>query len=538
MSAAAADSSTRTWSISSRASTVSVSSSSSSSGASNNGGAYDHQLQAMPAEEEEVVGVAVGKEVKECKANLMWVLSNMDAILMTGSRSSDKQPAEEEGDGVGANFPADQLHDSEVTAFRQAETEAMNRAMTKYRVICARVKVQAVCKVATLNAADDVAQGILSLVAQNGITRLVVGAAADKRYTKLATAPIPVSRSMKSDEDAAAAAAAERNGGPVVQQPLGTFIQGLGRDSTSSFGDEAPPPPPSISRPGYQQLPPAVGGGSDSEMMMYNKQKQDVQSIFEEAEKLRRERHIIPNYYHQVQVPMSQHHQVALDSMMSQQQHQVEELELQVLSSKRVINDLQDKLSEAHCMLFSLERDQEDLRRQRDDAVREAAALRDKVRQLEDQLVLARGFTELSYDELREATNNMDEALKLQGTGGGYGSVYKAVLHGRHEKKAVAIKVLNPHGLQQQQQVVEELRKLRHPNLVTLLGACLQAPEQASALVLPDILDAAAGEWPYPQEQAEQLARLAVACCEIASTNRPDLAGEMVAHTLGCFLHH
>jgi hypothetical protein len=77
---------------------------------------------------------------------------------------------------VGANFPADQLHESEVSAFRQAETESVNRA------ICARVKVAA-------NAGDDVAQGVLSLVAQNGIARLVVGAAADKRYSRKLTAP-------------------------------------------------------------------------------------------------------------------------------------------------------------------------------------------------------------------------------------------------------------------------------------------------------------------------------------------------------------
>ena len=88
---------------------------------------------------------------------------------------------------VGANFPASQLHESEVAAFRQAETATMNRAMVKYRVICARVKVQAVCKVAEDE--DDVAQGILGLVAQNGITRLVIGAAADKRYSRKLTAP-------------------------------------------------------------------------------------------------------------------------------------------------------------------------------------------------------------------------------------------------------------------------------------------------------------------------------------------------------------
>lgn len=78
-------SSTRTWSSSTGGDRVS--SSSSLSGISNgSGGAYEqeggsgggcgNEQEAPP-----VVGVAVGKEVKECKANLMWVLSNMDAII-------------------------------------------------------------------------------------------------------------------------------------------------------------------------------------------------------------------------------------------------------------------------------------------------------------------------------------------------------------------------------------------------------------------------------------------------------------------------
>jgi hypothetical protein len=89
----------RTWSISSRGSTASMSSSS-SSGMSN-----DHHLHLQAAaalndaaagssnkeEEEEVVSVAVGKEVKECKANLLWVLSNMEAILSNGERKKKKK---------------------------------------------------------------------------------------------------------------------------------------------------------------------------------------------------------------------------------------------------------------------------------------------------------------------------------------------------------------------------------------------------------------------------------------------------------------
>ncbi|GJN39435.1 hypothetical protein PR202_gb28555 [Eleusine coracana subsp. coracana] len=675
--AAAEDSSTRTWSISSRGSTVS---SSSSSGLSND----HHELHDVSMEGEEVVGVAVGKEVKECKANLMWVLSNMDAILGNHDKQRKKgrvlllhvhRPAKTIP-FMGANFPADQLHDPEVAAFRQGETEAMNRSMAKYRVICARVKVPAICKVAVEDK-DDVAMGILSLVAENGITRLVMGAAADKRYSRKLMAPtsktalslqqqapptcsiwflckgnlvctrLVINRASiirKSDEERKAAA------GHQVQ--LGTFIQSL------HLHDEPSSSP--IPHHQQQQLPrvpssssaSAASAGSEYKEMVHIRyeQKQDIQTIFAEAEKLRREK--------------QQH-----DAKVSQQQAQVQADEAQL------INDLQAKLSEAHCMLFSLERDQEDLRRQRDAAVRETAMLRGRVQHLEEQLLLAtsRGFTELSYQDLQEATNSLDHTLKLGNQqGGGYGSVYKAILvqdqhHHEKEKPVVAIKVLNPHGIitLRFQHKVEELRKLRHPNLVPLLGAC-PAPE-APALVYEFLPDAGSLEdrllllpWPertriatqicsaliflhqnnmvhgdlkptnvlllddgtakladyglcrllepddasavmlrcnatslpymdpeflatgelrpssdvyafgilllrlltgrpamglvkqvqaalaegrlsqiidvYPQEQAQQLARLGLNCCEMASTNRPDLAGEMVAQTLGCYL--
>ncbi|OEL34543.1 hypothetical protein BAE44_0004438 [Dichanthelium oligosanthes] len=398
--------STRTWSSSSSSSGGGRASMSSSSlaGISNGSGTYEQEGSGGDSKEEALlVGVALGKEVKQCKANLMWVLSNMDAV--TGSKNKTKatvvllhvhRPAKTIP-FMGAHFPADQLHESEVSAFRQAETQAMNRAMAKYRTICAKVKVHAVCKVETVAGDGDVAQGILKLVAQHGIRRLVVGAAADKRYSSKMTAPssrtaasvqqqahprcgiwflckgnlIVCTRpaaAVVDDRPATPRAGSSRrrdDAAPPEAVQLGTFIQSLRRNS--SDGEPPPPPPPP---PPEQQ------------------QQQDIQSIFAEAEKLRRER--------------------------------VGALEAQVLSSKRVIQDLQDKLSEAHCLLFSLEREQEELRRQRDAALREASALRDRVRHLEEKNLPLPAFIELSHDDLLEATHNLDESLRL-GQAGGYG---------------------------------------------------------------------------------------------------------------------
>ncbi|KAK3427911.1 hypothetical protein EUGRSUZ_F04037 [Eucalyptus grandis] len=71
--------------------------------------------------------------------------------------------------------------------------------------------------------------------------------------------------------------------------------------------------------------------------------------------------------------------------------------------------------------------------------------------------------------EIEAATNSFDESYKIGE--GGYGPVFKCYL----DHTPVAVKVLRPdaaHGKSQFQQEVEVLSRIRHPNMVLLLGAC------------------------------------------------------------------
>ncbi|XP_045788296.1 U-box domain-containing protein 33-like isoform X1 [Trifolium pratense] len=77
-------------------------------------------------------------------------------------------------------------------------------------------------------------------------------------------------------------------------------------------------------------------------------------------------------------------------------------------------------------------------------------------------------LSEFSFSEIEEATCNFNPSLKIGE--GGYGSIFKGIL--RHTE--VAIKMLNPNSTQgpsEFQQEVTVLSKLRHRNLVTLIGA-------------------------------------------------------------------
>ncbi|XP_021720503.1 U-box domain-containing protein 35-like [Chenopodium quinoa] len=74
-----------------------------------------------------------------------------------------------------------------------------------------------------------------------------------------------------------------------------------------------------------------------------------------------------------------------------------------------------------------------------------------------------------SLKEIEVGTNYFSSSLKIGE--GGYGPVYKAIL----QHTPVAIKVLRPNvsqGLKQFQQEIEVLGRMRHPNMVLLLGAC------------------------------------------------------------------
>ncbi|KAG5543353.1 hypothetical protein RHGRI_016173 [Rhododendron griersonianum] len=85
-----------------------------------------------------------------------------------------------------------------------------------------------------------------------------------------------------------------------------------------------------------------------------------------------------------------------------------------------------------------------------------------------------------SLHEIEGATGNFDPSMKIGQ--GGYGSVYRGFL--RHTQ--VAIKTLISQSMQGRsefQQEVHILSKLRHPNIVTLIGSCPDASELCSVLI-------------------------------------------------------
>ncbi|KAJ8512961.1 hypothetical protein OPV22_003395 [Ensete ventricosum] len=92
------------------------------------------------------------------------------------------------------------------------------------------------------------------------------------------------------------------------------------------------------------------------------------------------------------------------------------------------------------------------------------------------------------FKELRNATNNFSRMLKIGE--GGFGSVYKGSikpLDGKGDNITVAIKTLNPNGLQGHKQWVAEVQflgVLEHSNLVKLIGYCAVDGERGAQRLL------------------------------------------------------
>ncbi|XP_059651393.1 U-box domain-containing protein 33 isoform X2 [Cornus florida] len=169
--------------------------------------------------------------------------------------------------------------------------------------------------------------------------------------------------------------------------------------------------------------------------------------------------------------------------MMKQQANEVMEelrtaleqkslLESQIANSNQMVQELEQKMFSAVELLQNYKKERDQFQVERDNALSVAEDLRKKQAEEASSTIVPRFFSEFSLSEIEEATCNFDPSLKVGE--GGYGSIYKGCL--RHTQ--VAIKMLHPNSLQgpsEFQQEVDVLSKLRHPNLVTLIGACPDA---------------------------------------------------------------
>ncbi|OIW19917.1 hypothetical protein TanjilG_28896 [Lupinus angustifolius] len=169
-----------------------------------------------------------------------------------------------------------------------------------------------------------------------------------------------------------------------------------------------------------------------------------------------------------------------LDNMKGQRDKVKEELQLaldqksslesQIASTELMMKELVEKIISDVSLLQTYKNKRDDLQMQRDNALREAEELRKKQGESSNTQLL-QFFSEFSFLEIEEATNNFNPTLKIGE--GGYGSIFKGTMRNTE----VAIKMLRPDSTQgpsEFQHEVDALSKIRHPNIITLIGACTE----------------------------------------------------------------
>ncbi|GMI99626.1 hypothetical protein like AT3G49060 [Hibiscus trionum] len=148
-------------------------------------------------------------------------------------------------------------------------------------------------------------------------------------------------------------------------------------------------------------------------------------------------------------------------------------LESQIAESRCMAEQLEDKMFSAVELLISFKKQRDDMRIEHGNAMRVLKKLR-KLANRGDASFPGTQILEFSFMEINNATRNFDPSWKIGE--GRYGSVYKGFL--RHLN--VSIKMLPSYGSQsllEFENEVEILCRVKHPNLVTIIGTC---PESRS----------------------------------------------------------
>ncbi|XP_078182697.1 U-box domain-containing protein 33-like [Carex rostrata] len=487
---------------------------------------------------DDMVYVAMGKETRDWKANFAWVMQNVprskQITIVHIHQPSKTIPMHVYG--VVGWVPADQVTAKEVAAYRKVETEKMNKTMSTYTSMFARFKIK---PEKLIIESEDIAEGLLSVMTRHSINELVMGAGADKTYSKTMKAPVsPTALTVQARADPACKIWFVCNGKLIctrepyintvsvstvtsTQKSAGQNPKESQSDRMSSHGSVQSASP--LSSPiddryrgsRSDHLDETVMSGATSpytELSRLSSSSSLAVDIWDGKPQNRNFSGEEPyqvsgrksgpgtgdqgrNYYregyktHQgkdddVPYPKGRWSQDAtdFDDMKRQWDDILEELrrveghkdalEDALANSKHMANDLQTKLSEAHCLVFSLEKEVEELQQERACAAKEVNLLRERVWELERAAGGRDKFCEFSYEELQDATNGFDNSFKIGE--GGYGSVFKGSLHGM----TVAIKLLNPQGMRGKDEFYQEmdaLSKLKHLNISSIIGVCPQA---------------------------------------------------------------
>nr|XP_023913748.1 U-box domain-containing protein 33-like [Quercus suber] len=523
---------------------------------------------------EDIIYVALGTDVRECKSILLWAVQNSGGkriCILHVHQPPQLIPF------MGARAPASKLKESIVREYRENERQKMQKTLDDYLLICRQMGVRAQ-KVYT--EMDCIEKGIVDLISQHDIKKLVMGAAAEKQYKKKMmelrstkamyvrekapvscqiqfickgnlihtrqsradtetgeanplrsrsvtfgqnrdiTEPGPANYyrsqsvtlghnrdihgrnilfpqgmeelpSLKNKFDAEESSPDEWDGSSrmspsvystsspkrVVDVTLNSWSEGneLSTLSPPSYYSRSPSTveaASSLLQPSSSSLSTCSSNGALSaaqdgslDNTLYEQYQQAAEEADKETQRRRKAERDLVEALRRAQEESFQRKEI--EEALIKGKEEVEKVKNQRDQLMEEFRNSQEQIILLKSQLANLQKEKDEFKMERDNALKEAEELRRK--QAEASRHLPQFFSEYSLSEIEEATHGFDESLKIGQ--GGYGSIYKGRLH----QTKVAIKRLESQGSQGPSEFRMEVRvlsHLRHPNLVRLIGSC------------------------------------------------------------------
>ncbi|XP_073260596.1 U-box domain-containing protein 33 isoform X3 [Populus alba] len=447
---------------------------------------------------EEKIFVAVGKSVKECKSMFFWALQNSGGkriCIIHVHQPAQMIPF------MGTKFPASKLQEQEVRAYQEIERQDMLKMLDAYLFLCRKMGVRAEKLYVEM---ESIEKGILELISQYGIRKLVMGAAADKRYSKnmmgikskkavsvCLQAPASchiwfICKGRLIQTRKGPSTPTSPDGGPSI--PLRSDADGSSDQYdalSSSTSQNSVLSSSSSSGTANVALIPLLGiEGSEigSELSTVPHQKED---LFQSCPPSVLDESIEDPLYDQLEQAMAEAENSRREASEEEVRCAKEErdvveairkghtslLEKQIGESDEMVKELEPKIISDMGLLQNYKKERDHLHKGHDNALKGAEEPRRNQTEA-SSTHMPRFFSDFSFSEIEEATHHFDPSCKIGE--GGYGNIYKGVLR----QTQVAVKRLHSSSRQgpaEFQQEVNVLSKMRHPNLITLVGACPEA---------------------------------------------------------------
>lgn len=469
-----------------------------------------------PSGVKNTIYVAVAKDVKDSKLNVIWAIQNSGGksiCILHVHVPAAKIPM------MGAKFLASALTEQEVKAYREIESQNMQKTLDVYLAICQRMGVTATKLHIEM---DCIEKGIIELISRYNIQNLVMGAASDKYHSRRMT-DLRSKKAIYVCEQAPASCHIQfickgyliqtrdcslenfrvEATSPLVQQMQNSEVghsphlisRSISHDqelhhhrvrSISSASESGRSMASSVSSSErFSSFETALTPNltSDGNESLLDLKMSYLSSIKEEnlchsSPPGVLDRGMDKSVYDQLEQAIAEAVKARWDAY--QETVKRRKAEKDVIDTIRKTKDtiilyeeevkLRKELEEA---LQKAKEEIDNMKRKLDKVNKELQLALNHKSSKENQISEASRthslqlLSEFSFSEIEEATCNFNESLKIGE--GGYGKIFKGIL--RHTD--VAIKMLSPNSTQgpsEFQQEVEVLSKLRHQNLITLIG--------------------------------------------------------------------